>query len=108
MPPKGYKLHTEDWRYIHKKWHGMMGRCYGKNNSHYKKRNIDVFLDWHDFPIFYLYIKNYLGMPPDNGIKYTLDRIDNNIGYYPNNLRWADYRTQERNRSNNTFIEYKG
>lgn len=108
MPPKGNVLRTKEWKYVYRKWDGMMARCYSAKNKHYKKRNIDVFRDWHNFPTFFDYIMDNLGMPPEDGIKYTLDRINNDAGYYPDNLRWADYRTQERNRSNNVFIEYNG
>ena len=39
---------------------------------------------------------------------YTLDRIDNNRGYEPGNLRFVDMKTQARNRRNNLFTDYKG
>ena len=38
---------------------------------------------------------------------YTLDRIDNNGNYEPDNLRWADKKTQNRNKRNNQLVEYK-
>lgn len=38
----------------------------------------------------------------------TLDRIDNNQGYSPNNCRWVSYKTQNNNRTNNHYVEAFG
>jgi hypothetical protein len=38
----------------------------------------------------------------------TLDRIDNNMGYLPNNCRWATQAIQARNRSDTDLIEFRG
>ena len=38
----------------------------------------------------------------------TIDRIDNNKGYSPNNCHWATHKEQVRNRSNTLHITYKG
>lgn len=38
--------------------------------------------------------------------KLTIDRIDNNKGYYPENCRWVDKKTQARNRSTNHLVNY--
>ena len=39
---------------------------------------------------------------------YSLDRIDNGVNYEPNNVRWADVKTQNRNKRTNTIIELDG
>lgn len=38
----------------------------------------------------------------------TIDRIDNNKGYTPDNCRWVTPTQQIRNRSNTLLIEYQG
>lgn len=38
----------------------------------------------------------------------SIDRKDNNKGYFKNNCRWADKKTQSRNLRKNKFITYNG
>lgn len=38
----------------------------------------------------------------------TIDRIDVNGDYCEQNCRWASMKTQQRNRSNNRLIEFRG
>lgn len=38
----------------------------------------------------------------------TIDRIDNDKGYSPDNCRWVDILTQQNNRRNNIKYEYDG
>ena len=45
---------------------------------------------------------------PAPTIKHTLDRIDNSMGYSPENCRWADVETQQNNRTNGVHYEYQG
>jgi hypothetical protein len=70
-------------------------RCYNKNSKSYKyygERGINLFEPWkNDFMKFYNYIKSL----PDYGKEnYSLDRIDNNGNYEPNNLRWSSRHIQ--------------
>ena len=38
----------------------------------------------------------------------TIDRINNDEGYFPENCQWADFRAQANNKRNNHLITYKG
>lgn len=92
---------------IYKIWSGIKARCLNPNDKYYinyGKRGITIFKDWElSFESFYNWAIN-------NGYEdnLTIDRIDNNKGYFPDNCRWTDYKTQENNRRNNTIYYVNG
>ena len=88
---------------LYKTWESMKARCYNPNNKRYKDyggRGIKVCDEW-------LSAKNFIeDMYPSYQEGLTLDRIDVNGNYEPDNCRWTTIITQQRNnrdiRSNNT------
>ena len=84
---------------IYLRWQAMKRRC---KTEHYEKRKINVCGQWKNFEIFYVWAIN-------NGYKkeLTLDRIDNNKGYSPDNCRWTSMKVQTNNTSRNKLITYK-
>jgi hypothetical protein len=83
---------------IYKRWIYMKGRC--SSDAHYLARGIAVCDRWlHSFENFY----QDMGDPPTP--KHTLDRIDGNKGYSPENCRWATYKEQNRNLSTNVWVD---
>ena len=76
----------------------MKQRCNNPNHKGYKDyggRGIKVFEDWEeDFQAFYDYVSKLEHFNEDG---YTLDRIDNDKGYEPGNIRWATHSEQRMN-----------
>lgn len=86
-------------------WSGMKGRILNpgaKNKRLYVDRGIDIDPRWVDsFECFY----QDMGSPPSS--KHSIERIDNNRGYWANNCKWATLSEQNRNRRINKLITYK-
>ncbi len=75
------------------KWEGMRKRCNNLSNPNYGGRGITVCSEWgNSFESFY----NWAIHSFKEGL--TLDRINNNEGYSPDNCRFTDLRTQQNNR----------
>ncbi len=84
-------------------WKRMHQRCNDPNDKNYKNyggRGITICKRWKDFKNFII----DMGKCP--GPKYSIDRIDNNKGYYKGNCRWATQKEQARNKRNNHLITY--
>ena len=75
-------------------WCNMKARCYNQNHPQFRDyggRGIDVCPAWrHDFWQFV----NDMGERPD---RYTLERVDNDLGYNPENCIWETRSNQARN-----------
>lgn len=84
-------LQTPEYR----TWMSMISRCRSRRIEQrrcYLDRGITVCKRW--ARSFESFLKD-VGRKPSS--EHSLDRIDNNKGYFPSNVRWADKRTQARN-----------
>lgn len=87
-------------------WRSMLDRCFNANNSNYVLyggRGITVCGEWlTDFSRFFADV----GKRPSR--QHSLDRIDNDLGYTPENVRWALPAEQTRNQRNTKRYMFEG
>lgn len=102
---------------IHKTWDSMLRRCYNKNRKQYYLyggRGIKVCDDWlgsnpKGFSNFYSWAVNNgykEDILPSGKNKWTLDRIDNDKDYSPENCRWITNEEQQKNKRMYKEFEY--
>lgn len=83
---------------MYERYIDMLARCSRLSHprhADYGGRGIEVCPKWR--ADFWCYVDD-LGPPPDDGHRWTVDRIDNDGNYEPGNVRWARYSTQNKNR----------
>ena len=98
----------------------MKARCYNPNRKdfkHYGAKGVTVCFEWLNAETIH-YCKGssskgwkaFKEWALSHGYKegLTLDRIDVNKGYSPDNCRWVSMKVQNNNRGNNHLITYKG
>ena len=99
------KTHGMTETNLYKKWLGIKTRCYNKGVHGYKNyggRGIKVCDEWlHSFENFYDWAI-YHGY--SDGL--TLERIDTNGNYEPDNCKWITNLEQQNNKRNNRYIQY--
>lgn len=88
---------------IYHEWQGIKRRCYNPHEPRYDRyggRGITVCKEWRNsFEAFYEWAMSH-GYQDD----LTLDRIDNDGNYEPDNCRWTTQKEQSRNRRTNINI----
>jgi hypothetical protein len=81
-------------------WAAMKARAASNSPAtrpHYKDRGITVTVEWDSFEQFY----RDMGDKPEG---LTLERINNDKGYFKDNCRWATKDEQERNKTTSVFV----
>lgn len=101
------KTHAKSNTKLYNIYQGILARCYKKYSSSYERyggRGITMCDEWkNDFMSFY-------NWAIDNGYseKLSIDRIDTNGNYCPENCRWATAKEQANNTRKTVFLTYKG
>lgn len=89
----------------HRSWSSMRSRCNNPNHhayDYYGGRGIKVCERWDSFELF------LADMGPRPSLSHSLDRIDNDKGYSPDNCRWATQIEQRLNNSSIRLVEIDG
>ena len=99
-------IHNLCYTRVYNIWCGIKSRCSNKNETGYKNyggRGISVCKEWLDKKNGF---KNFYDWAMSNGYTdgLTIDRIDVNGNYCPENCRWVTSKEQQNNKSTNIFI----
>lgn len=99
--------HNQSKTRLYKIYIGMKKRCYNEKSdsySYYGGRGITICDEWLNS------FETFKKWSMDNGYSEnkSIDRINVDIGYCPNNCRWTDLLTQANNKSDNTYLEFNG
>lgn len=92
---------------IHLAHKNMLDRCYNPKNAsfkHYGARGISVCDEWKSSREAFV----QWAIAADHADDLSLDRIDNDKGYSPDNCRWVSIREQLLNQRRNRIIEFGG
>lgn len=104
--PNGHLVHGKYHTRLHGIWQMMKQRCLNPNQRTFKwygARGITVCPEWLDFTGFYEWA---VANRYSDGL--TLDRIDPNGDYTPENCRWVSWKEQMNNKRSNRLISAFG
>lgn len=103
--------HGQSKTRLYKIWKGMRKRCNNSNDTVYKfygGRGIVVCDEWNDFEAFYKWSYENGYDDTAKGHECSIDRINSNGPYSPDNCRWVDNNTQHTNTRRNRYITIDG
>lgn len=98
---KSVVKHGKSSHKLYNTWHGMIARCTNPKSPNYYlygERGITVCEKWAEFDAF------LSDMEASWCAGKTLDRVNNNLGYSPENCRWATSEQQQNNMRSNVWI----
>lgn len=104
---ENFTTHGLEHTRIYQTWVNMLARCFDDKNISYTRyggRGITVCNEWKDD------VQSFYEWSLANGYRddLTIDRIDANGNYEPNNCRWITIKEQANNRRSNILVTYNG
>ncbi|MEU6768618.1 hypothetical protein ABZ916_39675 [Streptomyces sp. NPDC046853] len=100
------RTHGKSKTPLYRVWRGMIARCEDSNSPHFKHyggRGITICAEWRNsFETF----ERDMGSGYRAGL--SIDRINNSLGYFASNCRWATVTEQNRNRRFNRLVTFEG
>ena len=102
MRDQSHLIHGETGTPLFLEWCGIRNRCNDSNNPYYGARNISVCNEWNND---YIAFRDW---SLEHGYKegLTIDRLNNDMGYEPDNCKWSTAKQQANNRRSNLYYEY--
>lgn len=103
---RSFRKHGLSYAPEYRAWQQMRLRCLDPEHAAYASyggRGITVCDRWREDPAAFI-----ADLGPKPSPKHELDRIDNDKGYEPGNVRWATPEQQVRNTSRNIYLECAG
>ena len=103
---KDNRIHHPENERLLRIWRAMLHRCYKETDEHYDHyggRGIKVCDDWHDFETFQKW-----ALANGYADNLTIDRLDGNKDYCPENCSWATMTVQNNHKSDTKWLTYKG
>lgn len=98
--------HGKSQTRLYRIWTAIRQRCMNPNTvkaHNYMKRGIKICKEWDQFENFYTW-----AMEAGYSDRLSIDRIDVNGDYTPQNCRWASAETQANNKTINHYLTYNG
>lgn len=96
---------------LYRVWASMLNRCENPNEYAYKwygAKGIKVCEEWHDYAVFreWAMATGY----DETAVSHqcSIDRINGDMDYCPDNCRWVDAKAQSNNRKSNVLLTYNG
>lgn len=106
-----HKTHGDSYSKIYNIWRRMKDRCYNPNNNRYHRyggRGITVCDEWlNDYNAFKKWAFENGFVENSSRKECSLDRIDSNGNYCPENCRWVNSFIQSNNKVDTIYLTYK-
>jgi hypothetical protein len=102
----GHARKTSGQSKEYRTWHAMKSRCLNPKNAWYHAYGrAGITIDERWISSFVDFLRD-VGLCPSD--RHSLDRIDNDKGYFKDNVRWATPEQQSNNRTNNVIVSVNG